>query len=192
MYLKVLQVGDLTPALYGLGLSYGVTSGLTLEEFRDSEKYLQMLKRSYSLAHLGDGHNKFLRVVPMCLDIKAPLSIWKHIDQYKVGVTTLSESTMHTLMKRQLTAEDFDEDTSSLSIRVVNNWISAGEFSKAVSSLPCGFLQQRVFACNLQVLQNVVNQRSGHKLGIWKFLLSELKRQIPKAYTPYIFKENQL
>lgn len=55
----------------------------------------------------GDAHAKFLRMIHVTCSIQAPLYWWKEMDQYKVATTTNSESTMHTLAKKNLTIDDF-------------------------------------------------------------------------------------
>lgn len=65
----------------------------------------------------GNSHSKFLRQILVSVDITAPLYWWKEADQYRVGVTTNSESTMHRLAKTPITlgcfeTDDYDPDLS--------------------------------------------------------------------------------
>lgn len=53
---------------------------------------------------------KFMRMIHVQADIKAPLYWWKEMDQYKIATTTNSESTMHTIMQKPLTLADFEAD----------------------------------------------------------------------------------
>lgn len=52
-------------------------------------------------------HAKFLRQLPVIMDIKAPLYWWKQMDQYKVGTVTNSCSTMHKLTDKIFVLSDF-------------------------------------------------------------------------------------
>ncbi|MFQ8737578.1 MAG: hypothetical protein ACLSAH_17615 [Bilophila wadsworthia] len=91
-------------ALLGMGLSHGKTSGIiSLWDIRDDAS---LKERALKLAGLGSGHDKFLRMIVVTLDITAPLYWWKQFDTYKVGTVAQSESTMHTLMKKPLTPEN--------------------------------------------------------------------------------------
>ena len=58
----------------------------------------------------GNSHSKFLRQILVSVDITAPLYWWKEADQYRVGVTTNSESTMHRLAKTPITLDCFETD----------------------------------------------------------------------------------
>lgn len=59
------------------------------------------------LAKAGTDHRKYLRMVTVTMDITAPLYWWKEFDQYKVGTTTNSQSTMHKIHAKEFTLDDF-------------------------------------------------------------------------------------
>ena len=59
------------------------------------------------LSKAGSDHAKFLRMINVSVDLTAPLYFWKQFDQYKVGVTTNSCSTMHKIHAKEFTEEDF-------------------------------------------------------------------------------------
>lgn len=69
------------------------------------------LKLAIKLSRAGSPHDKYLRQIFVCMDINAPLFWWKEMDQYRVGVTTDSESTMHTISSEQITIERFERNT---------------------------------------------------------------------------------
>lgn len=73
-------------------------------EFLVGENDLQLMQR---LAKAGTEHRKFMRMITVTMDITAPLYWWKQFDQYKVGVTTNSCSTMHTIHKKEFAKENF-------------------------------------------------------------------------------------
>ena len=55
----------------------------------------------------GPVHAKYRRMIPVYLDITAPLYWWKEFDTYKVGTVTNSCSTMHKIHAKEFTREDF-------------------------------------------------------------------------------------
>lgn len=63
-----------------------------------------------SLAAAGTEHRKFLRMMPVYVRITAPLYWWKEFDTYKVGTVANSCSTMHKIMDKEFTLEDFSTD----------------------------------------------------------------------------------
>ena len=71
-----------------------------------------------SLVKAGNDHSKFLRQLYITADIEAPLYWWKEMDQYKVGTTTNSTSTMHTLSRKPITRDmfSFDSDLDGLEV----------------------------------------------------------------------------
>ena len=74
-------------------------------------------KLMLNLAKAGTDHGKYLRMAPVIVDITAPLYWWKEFDTYRVGVAPNptdieinSCSTMHTVHKREFTADDFSHE----------------------------------------------------------------------------------
>ena len=59
------------------------------------------------LIKAGSEHAKFLRMIHIQMDITAPLYYWKEMDQYRVGTTTNSCSTMHRLTYKPFEMLDF-------------------------------------------------------------------------------------
>lgn len=59
------------------------------------------------LAAGGPVHAKYRRMIPVYLDITAPLYWWKEFDTYKLGTVTNSCSTMHKIHAKEFTLEDF-------------------------------------------------------------------------------------
>lgn len=55
----------------------------------------------------GSDDRKFMRQIFVCCDITAPLYWWKEMEQYKVGTTTDSCSTMHKITAKEFVLEDF-------------------------------------------------------------------------------------
>lgn len=182
MQVTILHEAGYVPALFGMGLSFGVTSEITFNEFQwpsmpeHDAVYDRMQNRSALLAGKGDGHDKFLRQLWMWLEIDAPLYWWKQFDQYGHTVTQ-SESTMHTLVKRPLEQEDFDDPIEPVVLEIMNRFIEAKDFSRANAHLPSSFLQKRVVTINYASVFTIIRQRLHHKLHQWRVFIDEVKRQ---------------
>ena len=73
-----------------------ITDEDTLEtadfEYFIGENDLDLLNR---LSKAGKDHRKFMRMIPVIVDVTAPMYWWKEMDTYKVGTVRSSCSTMH-------------------------------------------------------------------------------------------------
>lgn len=187
MKIRVLEEHGYESALLGLSLSF-YDHKEEISTWWDTNKKLRAVRRAEALAFKGGGHNKFLESMQVWVYIKATRSFWSEFDTYRIGITKNSSSTMHTLDKRHVTPEDFEEGTS---IRMVNLFnIMLDEYKNAESvhykditrlkaNLPEGWLQERQVCINYMTLQNILRQRTGHRLHHWdtfcKSILSEVK-----------------
>jgi hypothetical protein len=75
-----------------------------IPEEKLGENDLKLMKK---LVLRGTDEAKFARAIHVQVNIKAPLSWWKQFDTYKVGTVRLSDSTMHNILKDQITTESF-------------------------------------------------------------------------------------
>lgn len=66
------------------------------------------MKLAQQLIKAGSEHRKFMRQIFVSVDITAPLYWWKEFDQYKIGTTTNSCSTMHKLATTPITIDCFE------------------------------------------------------------------------------------
>lgn len=168
-------------ALYGLGLSFGVTSNIDPVDFMYTTLHEgvanRLLMRARRLSGLGNGHDKFLRMLRVDLLITAPLYWWKQFDTYKVGTVTQSESTMHTLMKSPITQNMFESGLHPDILNILENMRLAGNFDGLNNLLPHSFLQTRMVSTNYAVLQNIIRQRRGHKLREWREFIATILGQ---------------
>lgn len=132
----------------------------------------------------GASHRKFLRAIHIQMSVKGTMTWWKHFDTYKVATTALSRSTMHMMMKKKLTLNDFGAYNQSKAlediIQYINNLIdlfnqtkntpnySKNELEKiffeVLDILPMSYLQERMIDLNYESLLNIIHQRSNHKL----------------------------
>ena len=62
-------------------------------------------KLARTLADGGPVHGKYLRMLPVWIDILAPLYWWKEFDTYKVGTVANSCSTMHKIAAKEFLFE---------------------------------------------------------------------------------------
>jgi len=139
-------------------------------------------RRSYtvanSLAHQDGGHNKFLEHIIIWVDIRASLTWWKQADTYRVGISKLSKSTMHTVMKRRLTSWDFNDVIDKHVIHMLNAYIMDSDFKRVIDYLPGAYMQTRRCCLNYKTLRNMINQRRGHKLPEWKEFIDGMLEQV--------------
>lgn len=182
-----------TEALFGIGLSYGLTSGIeNVKDLEHAECYDRLMQIARGLAHKpGGGHNKFLETITLTLDVKAPRYWWQEFDTYRVGVTKQSESTMHTIMSRELNPEDFERGINIKTWQYLIEQRSAyldekdperkeRLFFTMKNDLPEGFLQRRIVCLNAKALQNMYTQRKDHRLPEWRSFFDAIKEQMPE------------
>jgi len=164
---------------------YAAMLGLSLSYNSDLSK---MPRRAELLASKDGGHNKFLESVIVWLDVTAPRYWWQQFDTYRVGVTKQSESTMHTLTSRPLTADDFECGMDLSSIPELLEAISIKDWKTAKRLLPESFLQRRIVTTSYKTLRHVYHQRKNHRLEEWQFFLNSVVEQL--AHPNWITKEN--
>lgn len=189
MQVKVLREAGYEEALYGLSLSFK-QEAVPYEEWWTEERFDTLSKRVETQHNMDGGHNKFLESIQVWVEVKAPRGWWAEADTYRVGTTKQSASTMHTIQKRKLTMEDFEEGTDPRQVDILNSIIEeetngftktqrlTGESLQRVKwSIPEGFLQTRVISLNYKVLRNMIIQRRTHKLAQWQYFINELRAQ---------------
>lgn len=150
------------------------------------------LKLMQSLVKAGTDHSKFMRMINVTMDITAPLYWWKEWDTYKVGTVANSCSTMHKIVEKKFTLEDFscehlfydNEDIlgekynySSVLTHTLTALNSAREhylktkdkkyWWQMIQLLPSSYNQRRTVQLNYQVLRHMYFSRKNHKLDEW-------------------------
>lgn len=155
------------------------------------------MKLCKNLIKAGSSDRKFLRMIHVQADVTAPLYWWKQTDQYRIGVTTNSTSTMHTIHKRDLTIEDFShEHLLKGSIDFLQNLINEINRNRhlytkgfkgvpgddiygvipsdktlwwqMIQLLPSSFNQMRTIDLDYETLFSIYHQRKGDKLDEWR------------------------
>jgi len=177
MKIKILRESGYEEALFGIGLSFGVTDFSRLE------------KVATVLFNKDGGHNKFLESIQLWIEITAPRYWWQEFDTYRVGITKQSESTIHTIMKSKLNQSHFESPLNEDILEFLNICIQDYKNSKSTEQkkqnfkilknhLPEGFLQKRIVNTNYKVLRNILQQRKNHKLDEWRVFNSEIYNQV--------------
>lgn len=141
---------------------------------------LSLMKK---LAKAGSDHRKFLRQLPIIMDVTAPLYWWKEADTYKVGTVANSCSTMHKIAEKEFVGSDFScERMSPVAHTCLEGVINVLEHSRKmynetkdvaywddmIQLLPSSFNQKRTLSLNYEVLWNIYQARKDHKLPEWR------------------------
>lgn len=176
------------PALFGFGLSMGLTSGYKHWKELPQELIDRLHKKAWSLRGHDGGHNKYLRQMELCLDLDFPRYLWPEFDTYKVGTTAQSESTMHTIHKRDLTPEDFELDETEDIVTTLQNFNTLRYafletkdkklWRRMIQILPQSFLQRRIVTLNYANLRNILRYRRNHRLIEWAFFEEQILKQV--------------
>lgn len=161
MKVTLLREAGYEDALLGLSLSY-------------NQPLDKMAGVAVRLFDRDGGHNKFLESIVVWLDIVAPRYWWQQFDTYRVGITKQSESTMHTILRKPLTGEDFEGYIPVETLTRLNKLREQKNWEQLKKELPESFLQRRVVCTNYKVLRNMHFQRKDHKLREWQFLFASL------------------
>lgn len=154
------------------------------------ENDLGLMKR---LVAAGTDHSKFMRFLPVIVDVTAPLYWWKEFDTYKVGTVANSCSTMHKIAAKEFILDDFscehlDIRTKALlneTIKALNDYrklcieYNPDDFEikgcpskkdiwwQMIQLLPSSYNQKRTMMLNYAVLRNIYFARRDHKLDEW-------------------------
>lgn len=173
MRVAVLKIEGMDEALFGLGLSYGLTDDISFIMFQQDHALMKKMENIASkLAHKPGGHNKFLESIVLWIDVDAPRYWWSEMDTYRVGITKQSASTMHTIRKRPLVPEDFESVIRSQTLDYLNKLINGrASIVRIKGELPESFLQRRIICTNAKVIQHIIEQRRGHKLPEWTMFI---------------------
>lgn len=131
----------------------------------------------------GTDHRKFLRMIPVYVDITCPLYFEKEFSTYKIGTVTNSCSTMHKIHAKEFTLEDFShEHLTPWNETVLSNLIvelnanreaflekkSKEDWWQMIQLLPSSYNQRRTVFLNYEVLANIYKSRKDHKLDEWR------------------------
>lgn len=154
--------------------------GVQFSYFKIGEKDIKLCK---NLIKAGSPDRKFLRMIHVQADVTAPLYWWKEFSTYKVGTTTNSCSTMHTIHKKEFTIDDFSNEhlmTGRIEclehlckdLNLCRNYFletkDKAYWWQMIQLLPSSFNQMRTIDLNYETLFSIYHQRKGHKLDEWR------------------------
>lgn len=170
-------------------------AGQCPQMFRIGENDIKLCKK---LIKGGSEHRKFLRMIHVQAEVKAPLYWWAEMDEYKY-VEANSSGTMHLIGKGKLTLEDFSMAGSmkdmlhiEYAIENINTWIeyylawdsmnsiiknglgTHGIFDKTdlvrliKQFLPDSYNQLRMIDINYECLMNIYPQSKNYRLSEWR------------------------
>lgn len=142
-------------------------------DIRNNETYIQAEK-------------KFMESIAIWIFIQASRDFWSEFDTYR-NMTKQSSSTMHTLDKRPVDKDDFEDGVSILAIQAFNLKLEEYKDSESPNfkdvsilkkNLPEGWLQERQIMTSYKELQWIIKQREGHRLREWGVFVDSIKSQI--------------
>ena len=175
MEIRLMRAEGLSEALFGIGLSYGITSDYVCWDAVPFDKVERLKKTASVLCRKGGGEDKFLRQIMFWWDVTAPRYWWAEADTYKVATAAQSESTMHTVMHHPLTNADFEapvpyavRNSLDRMWREYRDTKDPKLFFELKNALPEGFLQRRIWTLNLANMKNIYGQRKSHRLPQWR------------------------
>lgn len=132
------------------------------------------------LTKAGTDHRKFLRMLPVTVDITAPLYWIAELDTYKIGTVRNSCSFMHKGLAKEFELSDFDtksglgKETLIQMIYTLNElrreYLETKDdkiFEQIRCLLPSGYLQRFTWFANYEVLLNIYYARKNHRLSEW-------------------------
>ena len=157
------------------------------------------VKLCKTLTHGGSPHRKFLRQIFVTMDITAPMYWWAEMDTYKISSTRNSCSVQHKGDSREFTKDDFTFEGQDVLgtldyaellgdaktvIGIVNKWrnkyVDGGKkdyslFRVMRQFLPSGYNYKTTWSGNYEILLNIYQWRSKHKLVEWHHLCDVIK-----------------
>lgn len=175
------NVSGFEMAVLGVRNSYDTRdksdSGMRGNEYFIGEKDLELLKRLMK----GTPERKFLRMIHVQVDIKAPVYWLAEMDTYKVGTVRNSSSVMHFKKNERLTVDDFSTDGASdhsllwdCIVRDLNNIWEKYQDTKDIADfrafrqmLPMGYMYFSTFDLNYETLVQIYVWRKHHRLSEW-------------------------
>ena len=195
-------------AIHGMRNSYNSwdksDSGMTVQvtdpnhyEFFIGKDDIELASK---LAKAGGSHAKFRRMIHVQMDISAPFYWWKEFDTYKIGTTSNSTSTMHSIVNERFETNQFAQQnpmsaqagmhliaTVNMLNELRDKYIDEERpmFKKMfwkdiIQMLPSSYMQLRTIDTNYEVLARICKERQNHKLDEWKTFIEKIK-ELPWA-----------
>ena len=204
IFVDTLEVAGLYPAIMGMrnpkdsweksdsGYEYN-------NYYQQQEEVLgeQDLILAQKLIKAGSEHRKFMRQIQVWADVIMPRYIWQELDTYKFG-TKNSCSTMHTIMKKPITMNDFylGSDPIIMTTKLFQEniipdlnyfrdlYLESKDYrwvKEMKRVLPESFIQMRTWNTNYEELRNIYWQRKNHRLNQEWTIIIEWIESLPYA-----------
>lgn len=159
-------------------LEHGYAPALLGISFNKDQKPENMSVVAGKLAGMDFGHNKFLEQIMVWMVVRAPRYWWQEADTFRLSSKS-SQSTMHTILKNELTADNFEcKDIEGIDLEYLNGLLVQKELVKLKRKLPEGFIQKRLWMMSYKTLRNLIIQRRTHRLPHWKVFISSVLSQV--------------
>jgi hypothetical protein len=130
------------------------------------------------LAPLDLGHNKFMEQIMVWMTVRAPRYWWQEADTFRLSSKS-SQSTMHTILKNELTPMHFEcDDIEGVDMLYLNALLSQKELVKLKRKLPEGFMQKRMWMMSYKTIRNIILQRRYHKMPHWQTWITAILSQV--------------
>lgn len=184
MDVKVISEHGYNEALYGFSLSFK-DRAISPDDWWSEERRERTERAAVANCGRGLGHDKWIRQVMVWVDIEAPRYWWSEFDTYKIGTVAQSESTMHTLSRRDMTKDDC-ADVGKCSVYLSSNinrfniikQMDNVDIQELKAFVPEAYLQRRLVTMNYEVLRTIIKQRSNHRLPEWSTFIDAVKDQV--------------
>ena len=184
MEINTLDIAGIPFAIHAMRNPYGSwhKSDSHCDAVGEKDKQL-----SQALSDRGPEHDKHLRMIVCWADIAAPRYWWNQFDTYRHGVEKISESTMHTIMNKPFTVDDFENgrtiwknDGTMKYLNVYRDYYLEAKreddkrvwWNRVIALLPQCYIQKRTVMMSYQAIRSMYQQREGHKLGEWAYFRS--------------------
>lgn len=173
------RVFGIEGAMHGMRFPYESFNKQDTEGERIGTNDMELCKK---LIKGGSEHRKFLRMIHVQAEVRAPRYYWSQADTYHFMVKN-SSSTMHLITKRKLKIDDFAYDKGASfwlvdPLKQINCLIEEYNNCKDKDKkreifliikklLPESFMQRRFIDTNYEELLNIYRQRKNHRLPEW-------------------------
>jgi len=165
LQVEVIEEAGYKSAMYGISLNKD-----QLPE--------NMPKVANTLSTKDYGHNKFLEHIMVWMVVRAPRYVWQEMDTFRLSSKN-SQSTMHTILKNELTPKNFEcEEITESYLKELNKILQSNQLVKLKRKVPEGFMQKRMWMMSYKTLRNLIIQRKHHRLPHWPYFISELQKQL--------------
>jgi hypothetical protein len=185
MKVKLMEAGGMSSALYGLGLSYGLTSPHESWAHCPGKLQRRLCDKAIQLAPKTNGESKFCESVILWIKVTGPRYWWQEADTYRLS-SKQSDSTMHTF-KKDVVGLDVDgvfkmfepRSCTRAQAEAIMNLVKEDAPADVVKRMiPEGFLQTREWCMSLSTFRRIIGPRWNHRLPHWRMFIQQVLDQL--------------